>query len=114
MENSEELHISPVEDLDFLQDVLAKNIRRLRRQQNLSQSRLAELAELSVNYISHLEQGIKSPSLSTLSKLASALQVKVYQLLLHPGSPVITPEDHEALKALAVEEVMEQLRKQLG
>ena len=109
-----EPHIFLVEELEHLQDVLGANIRHFRRLRSLSQSKLAERAGVSVNYISHLEQGIKRPSLSALTKLANALEVLVYQLFLHTGNTELSDQDKQTIRAQAVDEVMETLRKQLG
>ena len=52
---------------------------RLRR--SLSQDALAELSNLSRNYISSLERGTASPSLSTLEKIAKALGTSLAKLV---------------------------------
>jgi transcriptional regulator with XRE-family HTH domain len=47
----------------------------------LSQADLAELADMSVPYISHIETALKKPSLESVVKIADALGVTVDQLL---------------------------------
>lgn len=56
-------------------------IRRLRVQQGLTQERLASLSDLERTFVSMLERGIKQPSLSTISNVASAFGIKNYELL---------------------------------
>lgn len=56
-------------------------IQRLRRDRNLSQETLARRAGISRGYLARLEIGRHEPSLTTLSKLARALKVKVTELL---------------------------------
>ena len=51
-------------------------LRELRVQNKLSQEKLAELCELDRTYISLLERGLRQPTLSTIFKLAKALQTK--------------------------------------
>lgn len=46
-----------------------------------TQEKLAEFADLSVPYISHLERGTKTPSLAVLVRLADSLDVTVDRLL---------------------------------
>lgn len=65
--------------MDYI--ALGKEIRELRRKRNLTQEKLAELADLSVPYISHLERGTKKPSLAVLVRLADSLDVTVDRLL---------------------------------
>ena len=58
-----------------------RELRRQRLQKHLTQERLAELADLSVPYISHLERGTKKPSTEVLVRLAECLEVTVDRLL---------------------------------
>ena len=64
-----------------LQKKFGKRLRYLRRDRDLTQERLAELVDLSVNAISLLERGRTSPSFETLVNLAKALNVDVGELL---------------------------------
>lgn len=52
-------------------------VRALRERRGLSMRALAELCELSPNAISLIERGITSPNVSTLHRLAGALQVHI-------------------------------------
>ena len=54
--------------MDYI--ALGQRIRDLRRKRGLTQEKLAELVDLSVPYISHLERGTKKPSLAVLIRLA--------------------------------------------
>jgi transcriptional regulator with XRE-family HTH domain len=56
---------------------IAKNIKKVRLDSKLSQERLAELSGLTKGYISKIEKSDKAPPLSTLSKIANALNVDV-------------------------------------
>jgi DNA-binding XRE family transcriptional regulator len=57
-----------------------KRVRYLRRDRDMTQEQLAELADLSVNFISQIERGYSSPSLETIIKFANALEVDVGEL----------------------------------
>ncbi|MBU0531053.1 MAG: helix-turn-helix transcriptional regulator [Candidatus Uhrbacteria bacterium] len=61
---------------------IAKNIKRLRKDQQLSQDRLSKLADLSLNTVVTVESGAnENPTIDTLSKIASALGVGVDDLI---------------------------------
>lgn len=65
-------------------DLLAENIRRLRRSNELSQEELAHRADLDRTYISALERSVYSASVDVLEKLAAALGVAPDELLAPP------------------------------
>ena len=56
---------------------LGKAIKLCRTQKNLKQSDLAGRANISVSYLSLLEQGKRDPSFSMVENIASALKVPV-------------------------------------
>lgn len=58
-----------------LETAFGSALRELRNQRALSQEALAFEAELARNYISQLELGSKSPSLRTIFKLCSVLEI---------------------------------------
>ena len=56
-------------------------INRMRKELGLSQEALADEASLDRTFISQLETGTKQPSLTTIFRLAAALQVEASDLL---------------------------------
>jgi len=61
---------------------IAKNLKKLREKQGLSQDRLAKLADVANNMIIKIEQGENiNPTLDTLRKIAKALDVSVDELI---------------------------------
>lgn len=52
-------------------------IRSIRKKKGLSAEVLSELSGVSEGYITKVERGEKSPTLSVLSKLANALEVHI-------------------------------------
>lgn len=56
---------------------LGSRLRDVRRERQLSQRQLADLADLSPNGISLIERDEQSPSVATLQRLAAALGVKM-------------------------------------
>ena len=65
-----------------LHRALSANLKVLRHRWGFSQAQLAERGEVSVSYIGELEVGVKWPSAEILERLAKALYVHPYQLLL--------------------------------
>ena len=65
-------------------DLVAWNLRRLRVEQGLSQDGLALEAEVDRTYVGRLERSIENPTITILDKLASALGVRVSELLAEP------------------------------
>jgi transcriptional regulator with XRE-family HTH domain len=57
-----------------------KRLRTLRRKRDFTQERFAELAEISVDFLSLVERGINGPSFDTLDRMAKALSVQVRDL----------------------------------
>jgi transcriptional regulator with XRE-family HTH domain len=71
------------------------NLQRYRRRAGLSQGRLGYLAVLNRTEISLLERGRREPRLSTVVKLASALEVSLNMLLAGTGWTVEHPPTDE-------------------
>lgn len=67
-----------------LKQTVATNIKYFRKLKNLTQSALAEKAELSVGYICDLESGHKWGTPETLASISNALEILPYQLFLSP------------------------------
>jgi len=59
---------------------IAKNIKKIRLDNKLSQEKLAELSGLTKGYISKIEKSDTAPPLSTLSKIATALNADITTL----------------------------------
>jgi transcriptional regulator with XRE-family HTH domain len=60
--------------------LLGQRIKKLREEKNLSQENFAEKIEMSRTYLAYLETGARMPSLKTLHKIASVLNVTVWEL----------------------------------
>jgi len=57
------------------------NIKRLRKAQAISQEELADRAGVHRTYISQVERAVKSPTLHSLDRIASALGVPLTELV---------------------------------
>lgn len=73
--------------------LIGKRVRETRKQQKISQERLAELTGVSVGYISHIETARKKASLSILIRIANALGITVDELL--NGNQIYNPNDYQ-------------------
>ncbi|MBQ7158332.1 MAG: helix-turn-helix transcriptional regulator [Treponema sp.] len=58
-----------------IQHYLAQNIKKYRKEKNLTQEQLATLAGTSTNYIGTIEIGKRFPSPAMIERLAAALNV---------------------------------------
>lgn len=63
------------------QQILGKNVRKLRKAKGWSQEDLAEKSELHRTYVSGIERGVRNPSLTIIFKLADGLGIDPGELL---------------------------------
>jgi transcriptional regulator with XRE-family HTH domain len=76
-----------------IRDVLALNLRKLRRTKDLSQEEVAHRAGIDRTYISALERSVYAASIEVVDRLARVLGVEAADLLKRPatmGSPKAT------------------------
>jgi transcriptional regulator with XRE-family HTH domain len=64
-----------------LRAILSQNIKRFRNFRKLSQADFAEKVDISIPFLSDIENGKKWVSPFTLVKIADALNVETYELL---------------------------------
>lgn len=71
------------ENVDYyeVKEYFAINLRWYRFNKGYTQEKLAELSNLTPKYISDLERGKFSPSLSKIGSIAKALEIEPYLLL---------------------------------
>jgi transcriptional regulator with XRE-family HTH domain len=70
-----------------LRAIFGKNLKKYRTFKGISQAKLAEILDISPNFISDLEAGKRWVSSDTLVNLAEALGVEVYEFLTPPKIP---------------------------
>lgn len=81
--------------------ILSKNIKKLRAQKGFSQAQLAEKADISLPFMSSIEQSTKWPYPGTLAQIAAALEVEVSDLFLTEEAKIKNREQTVSLmKAL--------------
>lgn len=65
-----------------VRSVFAENLKRYRKAAGLSQEELAHIANIERAYVSLLERRLNSPTIDMLAKLATALNIEPYLLLI--------------------------------
>ncbi|MBI1819338.1 MAG: helix-turn-helix transcriptional regulator [Nitrospirae bacterium] len=73
-----------------------ERLKQDRKTARLTQGKLAEKVNLSVEYLSRLERGVGEPSFKTLQALAEALNVTVKDLLDFKGPVTFKDKKQEA------------------
>jgi transcriptional regulator with XRE-family HTH domain len=61
--------------------LFGQRLREIRQKKGMTQQELADIAHMSLTYISNMEHGMKVPSLTTIIRLAVALKCRVSGLV---------------------------------
>lgn len=68
-------------DREIIIKLFAENLRIERARKKISQEKLAEMANITPEYLSRIESGKFSPSLVVIANLAIALEISVDTLI---------------------------------
>jgi len=79
--------------METIYTIVGKNIREERKKSGLTQEELAEKADISANFLGHIERGTKRPTLDTLKKIADVLQTPIGTLFATEETYKLTRED---------------------
>jgi transcriptional regulator with XRE-family HTH domain len=83
-----------------LRAILSQNIKKFRSYRKLSQADFAEKVDISIPFLSDIENGKKWVSPMTLIKMADTLNIDAYELLkpetIHPDNAVNILEKYTA------------------
>lgn len=63
------------------QQAVGAAVRDLRHERGVSQERLGELADLDRTYISGVERGVRNPTITSLARIAGALDTPLSSLV---------------------------------
>jgi len=83
-----------------IRKILSGNIKKYRGVLHYSQEKLAEKAGLSAQTLNDIEGCRRWVSAATISKLAKALNINEYQLLLPENEELREKDRHSSLKSL--------------
>ncbi len=95
-----------------LLEILSTNIKFYRKEKSWTQEKLAEEAEMSVQAVNFFEGKRRWPGEDSLSKIASALDIEVYQLFIQQDkTPVFIEEtpENEKIRTQITEEVLDEV-----
>ena len=87
-------------DLEPIRRILARNIKKYRKNMGYSQERLAEKAHLSAQTLNDIEGCRRWVSAATLTKLAKVLHVDEYELLKPESNETEEKPHRSSLKSL--------------
>ena len=79
----------------------AEQIKHLRRAAGLSQKSLADSAGLDPAFLGHIERCLKCPTIDTLNKIATALNISLSELFDF-GCPKKCEKKDEAIKKISI------------
>ena len=79
--------------------VAGKALRGLRKAKGFTLEELAERAEISTSYLSHIERGTRQAPLTTLENLAQILGINLYELFGSAKSEILVREEHSPYDA---------------
>ncbi len=90
-------------DRNELSKEIGSRIKNNRRSQNLSQEELAFRAGIHTSYFGCIERGEKCPTIETLAKICSALDIPVSNIIPEKNEPKLSPEERtlSALRKLS-------------
>ena len=100
-----------------LLETLSGNIKKLRKGKSWTQEKLAEESEMSVQAINFFEGKRRWPSEESLSKIATALDVEVYQLFIPQDKlPIVIEEtpENEKIRLQITATVIDEVRKAMN
>jgi transcriptional regulator with XRE-family HTH domain len=80
--------------MENLREILANNLKENRRKCGISQSKLAEQAGISTQYIAMIELSRQFPTPEVLEQIAEALGIEAYALF------AVTPSTENAMEKL--------------
>ncbi len=88
-----------------LRTVFITNLKRCRKELDISQMRLAELCETSTSYIGEIEIAKKFPSIEMIEKIANALRIRPFQLFQDDSDIVPVAADDREKKCALVKKI---------
>ena len=79
--------------METIYRTIGKRIREERKRLKLTQEELAEKADITANFLGHIERGTKRASLNTLKKIADVMQISMGTLFATEKTYKLPRED---------------------
>ena len=97
----------------LLKKELGKRIQNIRKAKSITQERLAEIIGIDPKNVSRIENGNSYPSAETLTAIADALDVEIYELFTFKNRIPLNQIKNEIISALEDEKTVLYLYKEL-
>ena len=95
-----------------IQEYLINNIKFYRKKLKITQEELAELCNVSANYIGRIEIGYHFPSPEVLEKITEVLKIEPYELFANPYElKTVNKNDFETKKVMMIEKLTKEINK---
>ena len=91
-----------------IREIFASKVREYRRKHGFTQEKLAEIVGISTHYLAMLETGRNFVTSDTLERLASALEIPVFELFITEQSPRV---ELELLRQDIVKEIKNEINQ---
>ncbi len=76
-------------------EVVGENIKMFRKKEGMNLEELSEKAGISISFLSNIEKGSRKPTLATVEKIATALNVGMAAILVNKETKAYFPEESE-------------------
>jgi len=83
----ESYHVTIRGKMAKIREILAQNMKMYRQKLGMTQSELAEKADISTNFVGIIEQKRKFPAPEVLDSIAKALNIETNELFMVSNSP---------------------------
>jgi len=100
-----------------LKAVFIQNLKKFRKDEDLSQMKLAECCNTSPSYIAEIEMGRKFPSTEMIERIAKSLRIEPYRLFKSHVETDSDPLDEKAfplLPKIMKDEIQDQIRTSIN
>lgn len=76
--------MNPINSENYIYEIVSQNIRKYRKERNMTQAELAEKCDLSHEFIRRIEstKGKKKFTITTVYKISIALNVEIYKFFI--------------------------------
>ena len=76
--------MNPINSEDYIYEIVSQNIRKYRKEKNMTQAELAEKCDLSHEFIRRIEstKGKKKFTITTVYKISISLNVVIYKFFI--------------------------------